>query len=98
LSRLELRVNDAHPLLLGSNLRDDNSAFVVDLTNPDLQVDQRLLLEKDTVHLLRTLFLWRGTAYQRLGIRNYSNRTVDLRLSILFEKDFAHLFEVPGRP
>jgi glycogen debranching enzyme len=96
LSRLEVLVNDTHPLLLGSNLRDDNSAFVVDLTNPDLHADQHLLLEKDTVHILRTIFLWRGTAYLRLAVRNYGDRAVDLRLLILFENDFADLFEVRG--
>src|SRR5258708_23807671 len=96
LSRLELLVNAAHPLLLGSNLRDDNSAFSVDLTNPDLMADQRVVLEKDTVHILRTIFLWRGTAYQRLGVRNYGDRAGDLELSILFENDFADLFEVRG--
>ncbi len=89
-------MNDTHPLLLGSNLRDDNSAFFVDLTNPDLIADERVLLEKDTVHILRTIFLWRGTAYQRLGMRNYGDRAVDLQLSILFENDFADLFEVRG--
>ena len=61
LSRLELLVNAVHPLLLGSNLRDDNSAFSVDLSNPDLMADQRIVLEKDTVHILRTMFLWHGT-------------------------------------
>jgi glycogen debranching enzyme len=96
LSRLELLVNAANPLLLGSNLRDDNSAFSVDLTNPDLMADQRVVLEKDTVHILRTMFLWRGTAYQRLGVRNYGDRAVELRLTILFENDFADLFEVRG--
>src|SRR3984885_14528767 len=96
LSRLEVLVNETHPLLLGSNLRDDNSAFVIDLTNPDLHAGQHLLLEKDTVHILRTIFLWRGTAYQRLAVRNYGGRSVDLRLSILFENDFADLFEVRG--
>jgi glycogen debranching enzyme len=96
LSRLELLVNAAHPLLLGSNLRDDNSAFSVDLTNPDLMADQRIVLERDTVHILRTLFLWRGTAYQRLGVRNYGDRAVDLQISILFDNDFADLFEVRG--
>ena len=67
LSRLELRVNDGPPLLLGSNLRDDNSAFFVDLTNPDLMDGQRIVMEKDRVHILRTIFLWRDTAYQRLA-------------------------------
>ncbi len=96
LSRLEVLVNGAPPLLLGSNLRDDNSAFIVDLTNPDLIADQRLVLEKDTVHILRTIFLWRDTAYQRFGVRNYGDRAIDLQLSILFENDFADLFEVRG--
>jgi glycogen debranching enzyme len=96
LSRLELFVNGTHPLLLGSNLRDDNSAFLVDLTNPDLLAGDRIALEKDTVHILRTLFLWRETAYQRLAVRNYSDRAVDLQLSILFDNDFADLFEVRG--
>ena len=58
--------------------------------------DQRIVLEKDTVHILRTMFLWRGTAYQRLGVRNYGDRAIDLQLSILFENDFADLFEVRG--
>jgi glycogen debranching enzyme len=96
LSRLELQVNDSPPLLLGSNLRDDNSAFFVDLTNPDLMDGQRIVLEKDRVHILRTLFLWRDTAYQRLGLRNYGDEAITLRLTILFENDFADLFEVRG--
>src|ERR1700677_4088581 len=45
LSRLQLLVNDEQPLLLGSNLRDDNAALVVDLTIPDVFADQRLVLE-----------------------------------------------------
>jgi glycogen debranching enzyme len=96
LSRLELRVNDAQPLLLGSNLRDDNAALVVDLTNPDVVSDQRIVLEKDTVHVLRTIFLWGDTAYQRFGVRNYGDQTIGVRLSFLFANDFADLFEVRG--
>jgi glycogen debranching enzyme len=96
LSRLELLVNDGPPLLLGSNLRDDNSAFFVDLTNPDLMDGQRIVMEKDRVHILRTIFLWRDTAYQRLGVRNYGGQAIDLRLSMLFDNDFADLFEVRG--
>jgi glycogen debranching enzyme len=96
LSRLQLLVNDAQPLLLGSNLRDDNAALVVDLTNPDVFADQRIVLEKDTLHLLRTIFVWRDTAYQRIGVRNYGDRPISVRLSILFANDFADLFEVRG--
>jgi glycogen debranching enzyme len=96
LSRLELTVNELQPLLLGSNLRDDNALLAIDLTNPDIFSDQRIVLQKDTLHIVRTVFLWRGTAHQRLGVRNFGDRAADLRLVILFDSDFADLFEVRG--
>ena len=36
LSHMELLLNGMQPLLLGSNVRDDNSVLTVDLTNPDI--------------------------------------------------------------
>src|SRR6266508_1632885 len=96
LSHLELFLNGRQPLLLGSNVRDDNTQLTVDLTNPDVYFDQRRVLPKDTVHVVRTIFLWRDTAYQRFAVRNYGDRAVDLRLIILFDSDFADLFEVRG--
>ena len=96
LSRLQLLLNGKPPLLLGSNIRDDNTAFFVDLTNPDLIDGQRIVMEKDRVHILRTIFIWRDTAYQRLGLRNYGDQPIDFRLTMLFENDFADLFEVRG--
>jgi glycogen debranching enzyme len=96
LSQLQLLINGAQPLLLGSNLRDDNAALVVDLTNPDVFADQRIVLEKDTLHILRTVFLWRDTVYQRFGLRNYGDRPIDVQMAVLFANDFADLFEVRG--
>jgi len=65
LARLELVLDGVQPLLLGSNLRDDNSALTVDLTNPDVYRNEHIVLQKDMLHIVRTIFLWRGTAYQR---------------------------------
>jgi glycogen debranching enzyme len=96
LSQLQLLINGAQPLLLGSNLRDDNAALVVDLTNPDVFADQRIVLERDTLHILRTVFLWRDTVYQRFGLRNYGDRPIDVQMAVLFANDFADLFEVRG--
>src|SRR5882757_6770465 len=96
LSRLELLLNGLQPLLLGSNVRDDNTLLTVDLTNPDMYVDDHLSLPKDTLHIVRTIFLWHDTGYQRLAIRNHGDRPVELRLAILFDSDFADLFEVRG--
>jgi glycogen debranching enzyme len=84
------------PLLLGSNLRDDNSALTVDLTNPDVYRGGRIVLQKDMRHIVRTIFLWRGTAYQRIAVQNHGDRTASIDLTFLFDNDFADLFEVRG--
>ena len=96
LSHLEMLLNGRQPLLLGSSVRDDNSILTVDLTNPDIYLDQKLILPKDVLHVVRTLFLWRGTAYQRLRIQNHGDRPFEVRLTLAFASDFADLFEVRG--
>ncbi len=96
LARLELLLDQVQPLLLGSNLRDDNSALAVDLTNPDVYRQGRIVLPKDMLHIVRTVFLWRGTAYQRIGLQNHGDRAVSFELTLLFDNDFADLFEVRG--
>jgi glycogen debranching enzyme len=96
LSRFEMLLNGAQLLLLGSSHRDDNAWLTIDQTNPDIYANDRIVLEKDTVHVVRTIFLWHGTAYQRLALRNYGDATIDLRLDIMFDSDFADIFEVRG--
>jgi glycogen debranching enzyme len=96
LSQLGVLLNGRQPLLLGSNVRDDNSILIVDLTNPDIYLDQKLAQPKDVLHVVRTVFLLRGTAYQRLRMQNHGESAFDVRLSLAFASDFADLFEVRG--
>ncbi|MHC2336090.1 amylo-alpha-1,6-glucosidase [Bradyrhizobium sp. USDA 4454] len=96
LARLEMVLENVQPLLLGSNMRDDNSALTVDLTNSDVYRDDRLTLPKDTLHIVRSIFLWRGTAYQRIGLQNHGDHAASFDLTLLFDNDFADLFEVRG--
>src|SRR5947208_2089052 len=96
LARLEMVLDEVQPLLLGTNLRDDNSALTVDLTNSDVYRNGRLALQKDTLHIVRSIFLWRGTAYQRIGLQNHGDRPASFDLTLLFDNDFADLFEVRG--
>src|ERR1700709_697972 len=96
LARLEMVLDDMQPLLLGSNLRDDNSALTVDLTNSDVYRDGRLALQKDTLHIVRSIFLWRGSFYQRIGLQNHGDLPASFDLTLLFDNDFADLFEVRG--
>ncbi len=96
LSRFELLLNGMTPLLLGFNVRDDNSVLSVDLTNPDVYLDKRIVLQKDTLHIVRTTFLWRNHAYQRIAVRNYGDRPMSFTLSLVFASDFADIFEARG--
>lgn len=96
IARLELVLDDVQPLLLGSNLRDDNSALTIDLSNPDVYRDGRLVLQKDMLHIVRSIFLWRGSAYQRIGIQNHNGHAASFDVTLLFDNDFADLFEVRG--
>jgi glycogen debranching enzyme len=96
LSRLEMLLNGQQPLLLGSNVRDDNSMLTVDLTNPDIYVDGKLILPKDMLHAVRTLFVWHGAVYQRLRMQNHDQNPLRVHLSFDFSSDFADLFEVRG--
>jgi len=96
ISHLEMLLEDQPPLLLGSSVRDDNSSLTVDLTNPDIYRDQKLVLPKDLLHVVRTLFLWRGVAYQRLRMQNHDERPFCFNLTLTFASDFADVFEVRG--
>ncbi|MDE2329582.1 MAG: amylo-alpha-1,6-glucosidase [Bradyrhizobium sp.] len=96
LARLELSLDEVQPLLLGSSLRDDNSSLTVDLTNPDIYRNGRIVLQKDMLHIVRSIFLWRGTAYQRISLQNHGGDPASFDLTLLFDNDFADLFEVRG--
>ncbi len=97
LSRLELLVNSRPTLLLGSSVRNDNEMIRADLTNPDFHDEHgRIVLSKDSIHIVRTLFVWNDTLFTRLGIRSFSDRDVELQIDLLFGNDFADIFEARG--
>jgi glycogen debranching enzyme len=96
LSHLELLLNGAQPLLLGSAIKDNNLALYVDLTNPDFYSEGRISLLKDTVHVARTIYLCDGTLHERIAVVNHGPADVRFTLSLTFASDFADLFEVRG--
>jgi glycogen debranching enzyme len=96
LSHLYLTLNGSRPMLLSSSLRDDNAALICDLTNPDLAGEGDQLFEHDRLHIRRVRALWEAAAYERLSVRNFDDRPRRVRVSLVFEADFADLFEVRG--
>src|SRR5690348_10165960 len=96
LSHFVLSVDGERPLLLSSNLQDDNAVLSVDLTNPDLHRAGRLTLPRDTIHVRRTTFLWQGACYVRLALHNFDRQPHRIHLGLAFAADFRDLFEIRG--
>jgi glycogen debranching enzyme len=96
LSRLELQLARARPLLLSSTVTADNSLFAADLTNVDILRNGEVVIPRGTLHVLRTKFLWRNICYERFQVVNYGNFPVDIPFRLRFAADFADIFEVRG--
>jgi glycogen debranching enzyme len=96
LSRLDARLGGTRPMLLSSTLERDNTVLVASLTNPDLQRDGHVDVSRNAVHLERASVIHDGACVTRLSLRNFELAPVDLVLTILFEADFADIFEVRG--
>ncbi|HLH10338.1 MAG TPA: amylo-alpha-1,6-glucosidase [Methylovirgula sp.] len=96
LSHLSLSICDMRPMLLSSAMRDDNAALTCDLTNPDLYRDGDQIFEHDLIHLRRVKFLWKTCVFERIAIRNFSDKREHIVLQVDFAADFADLFEVRG--
>lgn len=97
LSHFYFTIDGKRPILLSSTLGDDNAILTCDVTNPDLceQADHPVL-PHDLIHVRRSRFLWEGTCFERLAIRNFDPMPHRIRMEVTFAADFADLFEVRG--
>jgi glycogen debranching enzyme len=96
LSHFALKFEGKSPLLLSSVIQDDNAALSVDLTNPDIRIDEENGIPRDIIAINRTKFLWAGASYERVGLRSYDARARQFRIDLRFDADFRDLFEVRG--
>ena len=95
-SRWKLGINGTTPLLLSSNVKEDNDFLMVDLTNPGLQLAGDRQLPHGVIHLVRTAFLWEGEFFERLEISNFAQEPAALAIELTFEADYVDVFEVRG--
>jgi glycogen debranching enzyme len=98
LSRFHLLLGRAEPLLLSSHMGGLEAGASIDLTNVDIPEENgRIVLPSRTVHLLRKKRMYDGGFREELWLRNYGSCPIVLDVAILFEADFADVFEVRGR-
>lgn len=96
LSGMNLTIEGQRPLLLSSNLREENELLTVDLTNPDYRNRHGDRELRDVVHILRSRFLWEGVCYERIRFSNFDRDSHQFSVRLVFEADFADIFEVRG--
>jgi glycogen debranching enzyme len=96
LSDLRVLVDGQRPLLLSSNVEDNNALLTADLTNPDLFAGSELKLPRDTIQIVRSKFLWAGASYERLGVRSFGAGQQVFEFVFHFAVDFADIFELRG--
>src|ERR1700754_1662872 len=96
LSGVQLLIDGQRPLLLSSAVGNDNVVLTVDLSNPDIYQGNTIVLPREILHVRRSKFLWEGTCYERIAVRNFDARPQKCWLSLNFAADFADLFEVRG--
>jgi glycogen debranching enzyme len=95
-SRMELNIDGSRPLLLSASPREDNQVLVVDLTNPNLQLEDEEPLKQDTIHIQRLKFLWQSKYHEKLNLLNYGQETASFELEIHFQADYTDIFEIRG--
>ena len=96
LSRMELRLGAQRLQLLSSSVSEDNAVFTIDLANPDVTREGEIVVARGEIHVFRSLVLWDGACYQQIRVSNYSLLPLELPVSIVFDSDYADVFEVRG--
>jgi len=96
LSEFVLGLWDARPLLLSSNVKADNFAFVADLANVDVTENEAIVVPRGTLHVARSRFLWHDVGHEEIRIINYGLTPLRVPIRIAFAADYADIFEVRG--
>jgi glycogen debranching enzyme len=97
LSQLTLTLMGTRPLLLSSAVHRDNLLMSADLTNPDVYVDDRVILPRGSLHVYRSKLIWRDVCHERIHIRNFIDEPLEIALAIGFSADYADIFEIRGQ-
>ncbi len=96
ISEMELELNNYRPVLLSSNIKNENEIFSVDLTNPDMDNGNGIIISKGSIHIARTKFLQNGSFHELIILTNYGSDNYNLEFVLSFDADFRDIFEVRG--
>jgi glycogen debranching enzyme len=97
LSEFTVNLWNVRPLLLSSTVATNNFMFTADLANLDVSRDNdEVAIPRGTLHLLRSRFLWQNRCYEEFLFVNHGLSPLEVPFSLVFNADFADIFEVRG--
>jgi glycogen debranching enzyme len=96
ISEMEVELNNYRPLLLSSNIKNKNEILSVDLTNPDMDSGDGIMIPKGSIHIARSKFLQNGSFHELIILTNYGSDNYVLEFTLSFHADFRDIFEVRG--
>ena len=89
LSEMVVRLWNERPLLLSSTVEPNNFLFTADLANLDVSKGDSVAIQRGTLHVLRSKFLWRGASYEEFQFVNYGLAPLSVPVTLSFAADFA---------
>ncbi|HEX5170674.1 MAG TPA: glycogen debranching N-terminal domain-containing protein, partial [Cyclobacteriaceae bacterium] len=93
ISTLQFCLNGFRPVLLSSNVKDENEILSIDLMNPSARDGK---MEKGVLHVSRNKFLLTGICYEKILLQNFDIVDHTVECSLQFLSDFKDIFEVRG--
>lgn len=96
LSLMELLINGERPIMLSSSIKQENELLTVDMTNADVIESSKIIIEKGSLHLHRTKFIWKNVCYEKIRLSNFGIEPLTFKLTLEVNADFSDIFEVRG--
>lgn len=96
LSKMELLIDGQRPLILSSGLKEENELLTADLSNPDTVKEGAMIIEKGTLHIHRTKFMWNNVMYESIRLCNFGIEPLSFELCMSFDADYKDIFEIRG--
>lgn len=96
LNRLELKVNGTAPVVLSSSTEAGHSSVMIS-TNIGMKSndDPNRVIVQETVQIKREAIIY-GSYFETITISNYNNFSINLKIDLYFDADYADIFQVRG--
>lgn len=96
ISQIQLKLNNYRPTLLSSTIKEGNEMLSVDLTNPEMKLNNGQTIHHGSVHIRRSHYMRTNIFHEKLALTNFNDETLPIILSLRFDGDFKDIFEVRG--